>query len=123
LECRLEVNQPIASRDFEEAIAQVRLNQPPLARDGRFLKFLLGEDVGVEVHRLLAVILQPRDHLAEILSALVAVQLRHVDDGRSQHRIQPRIDGEQVRAVDGEQLQFAGIREIQSARNAGQQQA
>ena len=61
--------------------------------------------------------------LAEILGALVAVQLRHLHDGGGQHRVQARADGEEIGAIDREQLQLADIGEIEPAGHAGEQLA
>ena len=73
LERGLEIDEPVAPRDFEQPVAQMRLNQPPLAGDGRIPGIPSAKtSVEIQVGRLLAVILQPRNHLAEILARACA---------------------------------------------------
>src|SRR5688572_20401676 len=119
LKCRLEVEEPIAPRDLEEAVAQMRLDHPALACQTRFPKTF--DAVEIEIGCLFAIVFKPRDDLPEILRAPVSIQLRHLYNHRREHRVQAPVYGEQIRAICRKHFELAGIREIETAGQACQQ--
>src|SRR5258706_5239602 len=74
LQRRLEVNQPIPSRNFKQSIAQMSLDQPALSRQARFPESL--QSIECESCLLVPVVLQPPNDRGQILRAPVPVQFR-----------------------------------------------
>ncbi|MCY1213485.1 hypothetical protein D9M72_252670 [compost metagenome] len=114
---RLEVQQAVAPRQVEQAVAQVQLDRlAALAcavAGGR-------DAVQAEVDRLVSVGLEAADDRGQVARALVAVERGHLEDHGGHHRVQPAVQLEQVAAVRGKAGQVVAVGEVEPARQAGQ---
>ena len=114
---RAELQQAIAPRQVEQAVAQVRQHRDA----ARTTALRAGEyPFHVQSGRLVAIGLQAPHQPGQIGGAVVPVQGGHLDDDRGQHRVQARVDAEQVLAVRGEPVEVGGVVEIQAAGQAGE---
>src|SRR5687768_8568183 len=101
----------------------MRPDDAALAWDGRFLETLEGEERSIEINALLAIRLEALDDCLEVLRAAMAVQFGALDDYRAEHRVQARIDSEQILARAEEQFDVRRLCKIKAAAEAREDQS
>ncbi len=75
------------------------------------------EQVQVDVGFLVAVVAQSLEQRADVLRPVVAAQRRHAHDRLDHNRVQVGVDGEQIPAVVGEQLDVVAVVQVEAARD------
>ena len=66
-----EIDEPVAPGDFEQAVPEVRLDQSSSSGEAGF--FEARDLVEIQIGRLIAIMLQSRNHLGQVRRALVPV--------------------------------------------------
>ncbi|MCY1218560.1 hypothetical protein D9M72_305090 [compost metagenome] len=117
---RPEVQQAVAPREIEQAVAQVREHGGAARRGaGRAGQCAFN----VQSQRLLAPRAQPGRQRGDIGGAVVAVDLGHLDDHRRDDRMQALVQQEQVAALRDETAQVVLIGKVQAAGEAREHHA
>ena len=115
-----EVQERVASRGVEQPVAQVLQDRgPTVGAVGSGAEHALE----VEVLRLVAVRLQARDDVREVLRATPAVGRDHRARDRGQHRVQTGLEGEQVVAPLLQQVGVVLVGQVQAAHQRDEQLA
>ena len=116
------VEQLVAPRDLEQAIAEKLLQAHPAHRRIGDGVQLVPEVTGI-VHLDRAIVVDEIDQRCKIGSTVGAHRLGHIGDGTREHRVQTWIELEQVGAIVHEALELGWLAKIQAGREAAHQQA
>ncbi len=119
----LEVEQSVPPRELEQPFTQLAEHYMLLREIVLLHKTRNTGQVDFEVNLLIPVILQVVQQGRQILDSAMPIELRHAEDGLRQHRMQFRIQREEVAPIGDKRLQVLWLREVKTAAEAGQDHA